>query len=130
MEVFEGKPLPELQSEYREIMEEYQEVAGIVRTKRASEWAQTIWSSITFNAVEDYLSANRIVPADRGELEEAFKKHEELLAELGYNGRKIDTALFPDGSNELSKEAQDVLERLKFIPPDENHEFVRGTQWK
>jgi DNA (cytosine-5)-methyltransferase 1 len=30
----------------------------------------------------------------------------------------------------VPKESFEVLERLKRIPPGENHEFVRGTRWK
>jgi len=30
----------------------------------------------------------------------------------------------------VPKESEDVLARLKMIPPDENHLFVRGTEWE
>ncbi|ERM90908.1 hypothetical protein O163_13310 [Caldanaerobacter subterraneus subsp. yonseiensis KB-1] len=130
LEVFEGKPLSELQNEYREVMEEYRDVAATVRTEKAEKWVRSVWENLTFNAVEDYLFVNGAARPDYRELEAAFEAHGELLEELGYMGAKIEGMNFPDRTNEVSREKEDVLQRLRMIPPDENHEFVRGTQWE
>jgi len=130
LEVFEGRPLPDLNSRYEEIMKEYEGVWEEVGTPTALEWKQKVWDKLTFDAVEDYLLANKVKDACEGELEEAFKEHEELLRELGYYGVKVSELKVPDGSNLLPRESNLVVERMKRIPPDENHEFVRGTEWE
>ena len=130
LEVFEGKPLPDLQSRYAEVMKDYDGVAEEVGTPKSLEWKQNKWEKLTFDVVKDYLSLNGIEHANETEINEAFKEHEELLKELGYYGVKVSDINPLDGSNKVPKESQGVLERMKRIPPDENHEFVRGTIWE
>jgi DNA (cytosine-5)-methyltransferase 1 len=130
LEVFEGKPLQELCGEYREIMQEYRDVINNVETERAFRWRKEVWEKLSFEAVEDYLKLNGIVCRDENEIEEAFKAHAEILKKLGYYGEKLEGKYFSDKSNTVSKESEDVLARLKMIPPDENHMFVRGTKWE
>lgn len=130
LEVFYGKPLPELQSEYKEIMEEYEDVAQAVRTERALKWNLEVWSKLSFDVVKDYLFTNGIKERNLNELNRAFEKHADLLKELGYYQKKLEGETFPDDSNVIPKETASVLERLKMIPPDENHEFVRGSKWE
>jgi len=130
LEVFEGKPLPELHKEYKEIMKEYSSVTEDVNTKGSNKWKCEVWSKLSFNVIEDYLKANNAVTADSSELEKAFEKHTELLKELGYYQKKLEGRKFQDNSNIPSIEIKDVIERLKMIPPGENHEFVRGTKWE
>lgn len=130
LEVFEGKPLPELQSEYTEIMREYEGVVEAVSTEKAKKWMHKIWSSLSFDVVKDYLFINQIKRINQSELEKAFQKHAELLKELGYYQKSLEGKEFPDYSNITPKEVKSVLERLNMIPPDENHEFVKGTEWE
>lgn len=130
IEVFEGRPLPELQSEYEEVMREYKEVAEMVKTEKAERWKRDVWENLSFDVVKDYLFMNRITEYSRREIDEAFQQHAELLKELGYYGRKLEGRKFPDHSNDVPREVKSVLDRLKMIPPDENHEFVRGTEWE
>jgi len=129
LEVFEGKPLPELQKEYEEIMKEYQEVK-FVGTDKAEKWRREVLENLSFKIVEDYLFMNHIKTANLRDLDEAFQKHVELLKELGYYHKRLEGRGFPDHSNVVPAESKGVLERLKIIPPDENHEFVRGTKWE
>jgi len=130
LEVFEGKPLPELQDEYEEIMREYKGVGKAVKTERALKWTQEVWSRLSFDVVKDYLFINRIQKFDHNELDTAFDKHTDLLKELGYYQEKLEGKSFPDHSNVIPKEVESVSKRMKMIPPDENHEFVRGTKWE
>jgi len=130
LEVFEGKPLPELQKEYEEIMKEYEEIVKFVKTERAEKWKREIWEKLSFEVVKDYLFMNHIKTTSPKELDEAFQKHADHLKELGYYHKRVDEKEFPDHSNVVSREVKSVLERLKMIPPDENHEFVRGTKWE
>jgi Site-specific DNA methylase len=83
-----------------------------------------------FDIVRDYLAANGVKVADRDELEEALRQHEEVLRELGYYGIPVSSVSPPDGTNALPEEDPEVAERMRRIPPDENHEFVRGTRWE
>lgn len=130
MEVFEGKTLPDLQDKYVEIMKEYDGIWEEVGTKKAWEWKRKVWDRLTFDIIEDYLFVNRISKHTREELESAFDEHAKLLKEMRYYGVRVSSVNPPDKSNIMRKEAKAVVERLKRIPPDENHEFVRGTVWE
>lgn len=130
LEVFEGKPLPELQKEYEEIMKEYEEIVKSVRTERAKKWKREIWDKLSFEIVKDYIFINDIKTSVFEKLDDIFQKHAELLNELGYYNKKLEGQKFHDHTNVVPKEVKSVLERLKMIPPDENHEIVRGTEWE
>ncbi|MEM4482136.1 MAG: DNA cytosine methyltransferase [Desulfurococcaceae archaeon] len=129
LEVFEGKPLPELQERYEEVMKEYCGVAEEVGSSRALEWKTNIWRKLTFDVVKDYLLVNNI-RSTGNKVDQAFEEHAELLREMGYYGVSVRNLKSPDGSNEIPQESEDVIERMKRIPPGENHEFVRGTKWE
>jgi len=130
IEVFEGRALPELNSKYREIMRRWEGVWEEVGTERAFQWKHEVWDKLTFDIIRDYLLVNGVEGSDEAELEEAIRQHEEVLKELGYYGRPVHLLGFPDGTNEISEEDPDVIERMRRIPPGENHEFVRGTRWE
>jgi len=129
LEAFEGKSIPKLASEYKKIMEDYEGVADRVGTKRASKWKNEVWKNLSFNAVEDYLSANKISPKSDHETRQAFKEHDRILKELEYFGRKVEGRRFADQSNEMPNEADRVKSRMNVIPPDMNSGFVDGTRW-
>jgi len=130
IEVFEGKPLPDLQSKYEEVMKSYEGVAKEVGTTRALEWERKVWSKTTSQIVEDYLKLNDRRQDSKEEMEKAFEEHGELLKELGDYGVSISNLHCPDRSNQIPKESEAVTERMKRIPPGENHQFVRGTKWE
>lgn len=130
IEVFEGAPLDRLDDRYKEIMKKWEGVWEEVGTERARTWKQQVWDRLTFSIIDDYLTVNNVRYVDRGELEEALKQHEALIKELGYYGRPVYALKLPDTTTELPRENTDVVERMKRIPPGENHEFVRGTRWE
>ena len=109
IETFEGKPLPDLSREYRRVMAE--------------------WGYGERDIVRDYFAVNGIEPATHDEPDVAFMEHENVLRELGYLGRPVEGVRFPDGSNELPCEKDHVVERVKRIPPGEDHRSLVGTQW-
>lgn len=130
LEVFEGKPLPDLQKKYTETMEEYKNVAEEVGTPRALNWKKNVWNRLSFDIVKDYLIVNGIQSYDEQEINNAFAEHADLLKELRYHGIKVADLASSDGSNKIPKESKKVRERMERIPPDENHQFVRGTIWE
>jgi len=130
IEAFEGRPLPDLEDKYVEVMKDYEGVAEEVNTQKAVEWKRNVWKKLTFNAVEDYLALNQIKPESKEEIDEAFTEHAELLKDLRYYGVKVSDQVCPDKSNVTPNESPKVLERMKRIPPSRNHEFVRGTPWE
>ena len=130
MEAFEGRRLDELNDVYREVMKKWDGVWLEVGTGAAKKWKEEVWDRLKFDAVEDYLTINKIRPSSREELEEALRQHEAVLKELGYYGVPVHTLRLPDGTHEIPNEEPLVVERMKRIPPDENHEFVRGTKWE
>ena len=129
LEVFEGKPLLELKKEYFEIMKAYEAVADEVGTKKAIEWKDKVWNNLTFDIIADYFKINGIQPSDEKEIILAFNEHRELLTELGFLNQNISKLEFEDDSNKIPNEKNTVIDRMKMIPPGENHEFVRGTKW-
>lgn len=130
LEVFEGKTLPELGDRYAEIMKAWEGVWEEVGTKKAIEWKKKIWDRLTFDVVADYLWINRIGRVSSEELERAWEEHRSVLEELGYLGRPVYTLSLPDSTTQPPRENPAVIERMKRIPPGENHEFVRGTKWE
>lgn len=130
LEVFEGKSLPDLQNKYCKIMREYEGVDEEVDSSRAHEWKKNVWDKLTFNIIEDYLLVNGIEPKNEKEIDEAFKEHIEILMELGYLGKNVMDLKCSDKTCEVPNERESVLDRMSKIPPFENHEFVRGTDWE
>jgi DNA (cytosine-5)-methyltransferase 1 len=130
IEAFEGRRLDELGDVYREVMRKWDGVWLEVGTEAARRWKEEVWDKLKLDAVEDYLTVNMIKPAGGEELEEALRSHESVLKELGYYGVPVHTLRLPDGTHEIPNEESSVVERMKRIPPDENHEFVRGTKWE
>jgi DNA (cytosine-5)-methyltransferase 1 len=117
LEVFEGRPLPDLAPQYALLMKEYGLLVRHGRKRRSS-----------FNIVADYLRANAI--GEDAKLDKAFEEHEALLSEVAYLGQRISSVRPADGSNEITKEDPAVLARMRRIPPGKNHEAVRGTKWE
>ncbi|MEM0463050.1 MAG: DNA cytosine methyltransferase [Thermofilaceae archaeon] len=130
IEVFEGKRLDELGERYKEVMKKWDGVWEEVGTAHAYAWREKVWSKLTLDVIEDYLKANGLGSTDREELEEALTQHEQVLRELGYYGIPVYSLELPDGTTELPEDNKAIIERMKRIPPDENHEFVRGTKWE
>ncbi|MEM4563214.1 MAG: DNA cytosine methyltransferase, partial [Thermofilum sp.] len=130
IEVFEGKVLPELQDEYAEVMRKWDGVWLEVNTPRAWEWKKSVWDKLTFDVVKDYLMVNGAGEAAESELEEAWRAHERVLGELGYLGVRVCSKPVLDGTCSLPEDTAEVRERMRRIPPGENHEFVRGTRWE
>ncbi|MEX0862162.1 DNA cytosine methyltransferase [Nitrosopumilus sp.] len=130
MEAFEGKTVPEISSKYSELMEEYRGIEKEVGTPEAFAWKSKVWDKLTFDAVEDYLTANAITPKDDGEVEVAFEDHKKVLKELGYYGKPLAGMKFEDESNEIPNEGSGVKSRMEHIPPNMNYLFVNGTEWK
>jgi DNA (cytosine-5)-methyltransferase 1 len=130
IEVFEGKPLSELQEKYAKIMKEYDGVADEVKTPKALKWKEEVWSKLTFDIIKDYLRVNKITPWDKEEVNKALEKHVELLKELGYYQKPIANLVSLDGSNVLRKDSESIKDRMRMTPPDENHEFVQNTKWQ
>lgn len=124
MEAFEGKTIPELQDQYMHIMDEWKSKLPMASRRK---WTRSRQFS-SGNIVSDYLCSNSINSWTEKELEEAWREHKRVLAELGYYGRPLnDNSNFADGSNEVPVESDIVKKRMKRIPPGENYSFVDNT---
>ncbi|MGC8988362.1 DNA cytosine methyltransferase [Infirmifilum sp.] len=130
LEVFEGRRLDELGEKYREVMEEWRGVWEEVGTETALRWKREVWDKLSFDVVKDYLAVNGAGRVSEEELEEALRQHETVLRELGYWGVPVSSLRLPDGTTDPPSEDATVAERMRRIPPGENHEFVRGTEWE
>jgi len=130
IEVFEGKGIEELDSIYKEFVEKWEGVWLGVGTERARMWKSEVWDGLTRSVLYDYLRANGIKHWSREEVEEALRQHEEVLKELNYYGLPVSSLRLPDGTHNVPHEEPTVVERMRMIPFDENHEFVRETRWE
>jgi len=127
IEAFEGRVLPELDQIYKDVMKEYTGLEKDVKTARAREWAKE-WGQMSFDAICDYKKLNSAAGTEE-EFEEAIKAHKEILKKLGYLNRPVEAVEFSDGTQADSLETPSVRERMKHIPPNENHIFVKDSEW-
>lgn len=130
IEAFEGARLDELDDTYEKTMRKWYGIWLEVGTERAWKWKAEVWDKLTFRSLDDYLVVNEIKLSSRDELEEALKQHEKVLKELGYYGVPVSSLRLTDNTHETPKEEPAVVERMRRIPPGENHEFIRGTRWE
>lgn len=130
LEAFEGLPLSELNHEYKKIMKEYEGIADAVGTQKALDWEQNTWENLSFDVVEDYFRVNDIQSSFSKEIDGALEEHVKILKKLRYYKERIEEKYFDDGSNNPQNESEDVRDRQKMIPPDENCLYVKGTKWE
>jgi len=128
MEVLEGRTIIELQKKYKEVMDAYDKLWNNPLLPKAADWKRKVWDSLSFDALKDYLLVNHIQPKNTSEIEKAMSEHGEVLKKLGYFGQRVDKLKPKDGTNQV-QESDSVMERMRRIPPGQNHEFVRGTPW-
>ena len=128
IEMFEGKIINELDDYYESIMKEYENIVKSVDSKRASEYRSEDWPEYTFNILKDYVNLNSISKTEI--TNKILKKHKNPLLEVGaYNNPINIEKRYEDGTNKDSNTSKNVIERMKRIPPGENHTFVKGTDY-
>lgn len=132
IEIFEGKPLIDLREKYKEVMEAYQDITVDPNLPKAAEWKAKVWDKLTFDIVQDYFAANQIdyEKFDPVEFKQAMQEHRDLLDQLGWLDKPVYTHDFADGTQKFPKCSEPVRQRMLRIPPDENCEFVIGTEWQ
>ena len=130
IEVFEGKPLPDIQEKYLEIMKEYKTIPNNIDNKASNDWKEKIWKKTSFNIIQDYLQIHNLTHPFKESLELAFEEHKDMLKELQYFNKNVSFLSPSDGSNDFPNESHNVKERMRRIPPNENHVFVKGTKWQ
>jgi len=130
LEIFEGRPLVDLQKVYQETIKAYQSILQGTSRPAVVEWKARVWDNLQFDVKEDYFTVNQIGTAFQSKFEEAMEEHKNLLAEIGSLGNSLSAKAFSDSTNEISRQSSSVVERMHRIPPDENYSFVDGTQWE
>jgi DNA (cytosine-5)-methyltransferase 1 len=136
IETFCGETLGSLENEYKDVMSEFKGNIKAIKSKRKQEFIEKVLPKYTMDIWKDYVWLNQNnKEKDRitewiGKEELIEKAHRAKLVELGYYGKRLDKAGdFEDNSNATLKETENVKERMKNIPPGENHEFVRDTKY-
>lgn len=126
METFHGTNLKNLKTEYESVMKMYEDYIDKLDSERAIKYRDEIWPKYTFNIWEDYKWKNNI---NKGlQKDQINSEHENILKELGYWNKNIAEHNYSDDSNEEMREQDRVLERLRHIPPSENHRMVKNTE--
>lgn len=133
LEVFEGRPLDELQDRYRDIMEAYAGLADdLPKGSRAAQgWSAKYRDTLTLDVVQDYLVAleNGLTLFRDDEFNQAMDEHRQVLEQLGYLGQPVAQLDLPDGSNTISEVSPAVTDRMYRTPPGYNYTFVDGTEY-
>lgn len=126
IEAFTGNTLNSLDNEYEKIMKSYKDYIERIDSERAEEYRDNIWPKYTFDIWKDYRMINDI----SSELNSNTINdcHEQVLKTLGYRGRNLEDSTYDDDSNEEMREQEHVSERLRHIPPGENHRMVKNTE--
>ena len=132
LEVFEGKPLPELEDKYRGVMQAYNDLVLRTDIPAVESWLKETWAKLTLDIRADYFTANNIPDTThrRMQYEQAMEEHDELLKELGWRNVSVKDVKTEDGTNEEPKITQEVIQRMYMIPPDHNYQFVDNTDWR
>jgi DNA (cytosine-5)-methyltransferase 1 len=130
IEIFEGQPLHKLQGKYKQVMEAYRSLAEEELFEKASNWRRSVWDKLTFDVIKDYYAANALnYERDHDQIvfDAAMQQHEDLLDQLGWLGNPVYD--LKDPANDMPKQTEEVKARMFHIPPEENAEFVDGTEW-
>lgn len=134
IETLYGETLGSLGDEYKNILSEFVENIKTVESKRKEVFMERVWPRYLMDIWQDYIWLNqnnrekhKLTAWRTGIIEEAHRK---ILLELGYHKKPLNKNVeFEDESNAILKETENVKERMKNIPPGENHEFVRDTEY-
>lgn len=130
MEVFEGKPLTELEGRYHEVLGKYASLAeDMPGHEPAQKWvAKNVRKG---RLLEDYLRVNSIQRNlfSNEDFERAMEEHMEVLRELGYLGVPVSDLELEDKTSEISEVSSSVSERMWRTPPGENYSFTSNTEW-
>jgi DNA (cytosine-5)-methyltransferase 1 len=136
IEVFEGETLGSLQDKYRKIMAEFDGDIKSVNSQRKLEYVEKVLPKYTWDIWSDYFWLNQNNKGGQdlttwiGKEKIIEEAHRKVLLELGYYKKPLNEDIkFEDGSNIVLREKRDVVERMRHIPPGENHEFVRDTEY-
>jgi len=141
IEILHGKTLAELKDEYKSMMEVFKEPIEDVDSDRKRKYMESIWTQYSMRIWDDYFlltknhsksNKNKLLLSfdSTGEIENIQKIHGEVLHELGYNNISSDELMEKNNINsEILSEQEQVIERMKHIPPGENHEFVKNTKY-
>jgi DNA (cytosine-5)-methyltransferase 1 len=111
-------------------MEAYRSLAEEELFEKASNWRSSVWDKLTFDVIKDYYAANALnYERDHDQIvfDGAMQQHEDLLDQLGWLGNPVYD--LKDASNDMPKQKAAVKARMFHIPPEENAEFVDGTEW-
>ncbi len=130
LETFEGKPLVDLQTKYKNTIKAYKGILYGTSRPALENWRSDVWQQLKFKVKEDYFLANQITDVRRGEFTKAMEEHHNLLCELGWLNKPVASQKFEDNTNLLPKRSNNVAERMWRIPPNENYAFVNGTKWQ
>lgn len=129
IEYLTGKTLSELDDYYKEIIQQFDDIKDKIDSDRSLQYFSEIRKKTTLDIWRDYFSAyNHPATVDEEEKKKRIiERHSQILEELGYFGRPVEELELEDMSSEILPEREHVKERMKFVPPGENHEFVKGT---
>ena len=127
IEVFEGETLDKLERRYSEIMAGWLSQNVNKKVPAMKKWAQIQEKTIKEGILKNYCVSNN-VEFDSISFINAMREHESLLKRLGFYGIKVCMDHNADIACSFFHENKGVLERMFYIPPDENYKFLYRYQ--
>lgn len=127
IEVFEGKTLDKLEGKYSEIMNEWLSEDSNKKVPAIEKWAQIHSKTAQEGILKSYCEINNVQFNPRT-LIHAMREHEYALKRLGFYGIKVCLDNNGDESCSFFHETKRVLERMFYIPPDQNYKFLYRYQ--
>jgi DNA (cytosine-5)-methyltransferase 1 len=134
IEILYGDTLGNLNKEYKSVMKDYEKNITKIKSVRQEKYLKEIWSKYKLKIWQDYLYFNNYSEPLKdiqkwNIVEKINESHKTILTSLGYYGTSVEDLMNSGNKNsELLNEVDHVKERMKYIPPGENHEFVKNTE--
>ena len=130
LELFEGKSLDKLDQKYKKIMKNYKDYIKKLESERAKEYREKVWPNYSLDIYKDYCMENDLnIEELKRNQNNIFKRHKKVLKEIGALNNIVEGKKFTDGSNKKARSHKSTKDRMRHIPPGENHEFVKGTEY-
>ena len=124
IEVFNGKPLNKLNSEYQNIMMDYKDCMRNINNDVSEKWNNE-YSNLSFDINEDYISLYNLNDFN---FSDVIKEHKRILKILSYK-KPIKYESYIDGTNKIPNSNKKIIERLHHIPPYYNFKAVENTKY-
>jgi len=134
LEIFEGKTLADLEDKYKQVMDDYRELADSFSDSApndaAKKWRREIWEELQHNIKADYQFVNQIKNFSDEKFDQAMEEHKRILSELRWLDNPVNEVAVKDKTNQNPRLSNRVMQRMRGIPPGQNYALADETEWQ